>query len=87
MANFKVGTRVRLPDVSGRAFPVADGMAQMRQPHPEKVGRTGTIVGEELAGQIGGEDVFTPVIQLDDVGGWPGETILGSECWWEPIED
>jgi hypothetical protein len=80
--SFKVGTRVRLPDVSGKAFPVGDGMAQMRQPHPEKVGKTGTITGREVAGRIGGKLFYTPVITLDE-----GGTVLGSECWWEPIED
>ena len=55
---------------------VLDGTAVGADPHPEHIGKFGTIIGED---QVGG-GYTTPRIKLDD-----GTILTGAECWWEPV--
>lgn len=69
---WKIGTRVRIPPVDGL----------MRQPHPDQVGKFGTITGEaDVTDSDGRHICFSPEITLDD-----GTVLYGYECWWEPVK-
>jgi hypothetical protein len=72
--NSYVGLRIRIVD--GGKNQMGDFVGT--NPHPEHVGKSGTIVGEENCG--GGHT--TPVIKLDD-----GTRLTGAECWWEPVKN
>lgn len=69
-----IGLRIRIVKVAGKD--IGHGYTGA-DPHPEHIGKCGTIVGEENAG--GG--YTTPRIKLDD-----GTMLMGTECWWEPIK-
>lgn len=70
---YAVGIRIRIVDVTKHN---ATRNMQYNNPHPEHIGKLGTIIGEEDCG----EGLSTPRIRLDD-----GTVLTGAECWWEPI--
>lgn len=73
---YGVGSRIRIVDGTTKRVQVLDGFRAVN-PHPEHVGKFGTIIGEENVGN----GYSTPKIRLDD-----GTLLTGAECWWEPVK-
>jgi len=70
-----IGMRVKIVQAAGKA--VLGGVAIGADPHPELIGKYGSIIGEI---DIDGCGHITPQIKLDD-----GTMLTGAECWWEPV--
>lgn len=68
-----VGLRIKIVSAEGKA--IGENMIGA-DPHPEHVGKYGTVVGEMEVGN----GHTTPYIRLDD-----GTMLTGAECWWEPV--
>lgn len=73
---FVIGLRIKIIDVSRQTKTFGSQQMQLVNPHPEHVGKFGTIIGEEDCGS----GLSTPRIRLDD-----GTVLTGAECWWEPV--
>lgn len=72
--NNYVGLRIRIVDATKSKEII--GQYRPVNPHPEHIGKLGTIIGSEDCGN----GYSTPQIRLDD-----GTLITGAECWWEPV--
>lgn len=69
---FKVGDRIKIVKAEGHT--IGKGKIPLRDPHPEHIGKSGTIVA------IDGEDGM-PYIRLDD-----GTKLEGGDCWWRYLQ-
>ncbi len=74
--SYGVGCRIKIVDGAAKQVRMMDQYRAVN-PHPEHIGKFGTIIGEENVGN----GYSTPRIKLDD-----GTVLTGAECWWEPVK-